>query len=739
MNKKGWSKRFMSLLNNNTNNNMGRKTQVTVFIIIGILMLMSIVLFLYLKVKIETDIKFADMDAPHEVAPVIARIETCLTDVSIEGLRKMGMKGGYIYPRQYGIKANPLNPTAENGVYLFPETDIIIPYWYHLVGTDCIGGKCNFETNIPLLYRISESPLDKSMQAQLELYIIENLKDCLGGINLNSLKDIGFSIREEGFLDASVYFTDVETIVNISWPLWLQNKGSLNEHTLDEFRIYIPGDIKNIYEHAVTITSQQMYNNYLEILTRFLIFGYQGKDPNRFPPYADSDFSLSGSVTWMKRDIQERIKNHLQTYIPMMQYYGSYSYKERNFGDDIFSNYIYNYLMTIPSKRDGVGRLQVDFMYLDIWEPYVELNCQGEVCKGESVTLFNFIPIGLQRYRFYYNVSYPVLVTLHDPYALDEGGFTLQFFLEANIRYNQPLGENFTAPAMYGEENKAENMFCKITQRNSGNITLNATDTAGNPLDEVQIIYTCGDVSCDLGFTDEKGIINTKFPICFDGMIKSYKRDYVGGSEYLTTELHKNDYISLVLGKEYEVGLDIQKKDYIAKEPYDLKKWIFNAHGVPLAEEEFAFINLNRIDKTGEFPINVIAQVKGKSNETEKINFAPGNYTAEVYVYSDKQFVIPERIIEVGEDTLFSSTEEVLIPRMEINSSFPIGQLFINFSVTEEDIANASILTLYVLTPNIHVVPEDKRVIEHMEIFNKFRRYNDEHLEYLQPVFTQKE
>jgi len=155
-----------------------KRGQVTLFIILGIVLVLIVVLALFVRkiiVQEEPPEPVITTDVPAEIKPVQEFTEQCVYSVAKEGLIRLGQQGGYINTTIYGIIPNNLMPTSANGIEFAPDSGLVIPYWYYMKSPNTCQGGCMFDSKKPPLYRRDG---DKSVESQMDLYILENLPEC---------------------------------------------------------------------------------------------------------------------------------------------------------------------------------------------------------------------------------------------------------------------------------------------------------------------------------------------------------------------------------------------------------------------------------------------------------------------------------------------------------------------------------------------------------------------------------
>jgi hypothetical protein len=156
-----------------------KKGQITVFIIIGIILLFAIGTAIYIyqsrAVKEFEAARPAVEKLPTQVQPLRDLMDSCILQLGTDGLKKIGDSGGYIDTKQ--LLVNPAVPTEGEAIEFSPGTKPVIAYWWYMKSPNKCKENCQFDTKRPPLYRNEGST---SIEAQLDKYVTENLKSCLG-------------------------------------------------------------------------------------------------------------------------------------------------------------------------------------------------------------------------------------------------------------------------------------------------------------------------------------------------------------------------------------------------------------------------------------------------------------------------------------------------------------------------------------------------------------------------------
>ena len=207
-----------------------------------------------------------------------------------------------------------------------------------------------------------------------------------------------------------------------------------------------------------------------------------------------------------------KTENLLSSNIPLLRYLGSTNFYRFEYPQqegvsldlhDLYQKHYDNMILPLDTGKN----IEVNFDYFG-WEPYFDMNDKGGNIEpssfhAPSVTPLPPIPLTVNHYYSTYDLSYPVLVTIRDPAALEGRGFTFAFALEANIRNNALPSEGQVQLPPVALEQKS--MVCDPDKRNTQLLkTLVVDSSTLEPLEAVQIGFTIPEQDdCVMGVTDD--------------------------------------------------------------------------------------------------------------------------------------------------------------------------------------------------------------------------------------------
>ena len=613
-----------------------KRGQITIFIIIGIVLLLSVAIFFYIR-SIAIKKPAALEEIPQEFNPVRIFVQDCLKSTAVDGFRLLGSSSGYIYPKDYGITAAD-DPTNANGLFFFSadKNAPSIAYWDYFSSRNTCSRNCRCDSKKPPL-----SEGENSIKSQLEKYIAEQLKICLAGFK--PLKQQGFEIQEAGEVEPSVTITKTGVNIFMNYPLKI-TKGDSQEQ-ISTYYTDLKFNFMRIYDFASQITRAEQMYYFFERWTMELIDSLGGYDKD-FPKHYAVDFSSRTAESWSKIKAEKSLKeNLLAPYIPLLRVYNTKSFYIYTFPDMIKTGFYKKRNLPIGSAQGfSYADLDANFYYLPDWPIYFDITGRG--VSGDYITaeqgsaweeFFSFL--GLKKYHYAYDVSYPVVVEIKDmsKKAKDifgKSGYKFLFALESNIRDNEPL--NCSGPKELLIDAPAGALLCNRNHWKSDKFVIETIDArTKEPLPNVKITYSCGpDTACNIGaaeiITDPgspyftSSVLETKLPSpCAGGFIITRKFDYMADAlEADTIDITgKINNIKIELEPIRTVNATIVKKSI--RKGYS--KWRPAAGFYKLLPNEKASITLERIKKTplGEDFFAVLAL---EGDEQKPVQLVPGEY-----------------------------------------------------------------------------------------------------------------
>lgn len=545
------------------------KAQVTVFIIVGIVILFVFAGVLYLTQRVSTselttESEQALQDVPTEFQPLLTFTQNCLGQTGERALIILGEQGGYIYPDLLG-EYSLSDATESDGLNLDP---LKVPYWHYNKNPNS-ELEVQFASLQPQLYAKDDSEL--SIESQLGRFVKEKLDSCLNDYSAFTAQ--GYKIETRlAEKKVTVNIADEAVIFNLKMEVTAE-KGD-NQHDFDQFYVRVPLQLKHYYETADLIASSQRDYSFLERQGLELLSIYSRREAEALPPLSDNGFELYSPLAWQEQTVKQNYQELLVSYVPMLRFLGSQNFYHFIYpeGHYLTQKVLDNMVLPLSGAED----LSISFDYYD-WQPYFKTNSKDGLIQPDSIFInYEVLNFGYQRYETNYDVSYPVLVTIEDKYALNGQGYRFNFALESNIRNNEPaVAGEVIEPA----PQKISSLACAEGQRNTELIKSVVVDSyTQEPVEMVRIGFTIPNLDeCEMGLTNQNGEFESSYPAVYGGVINFIHPDYLLNFYPIDTYKYQDQPLLLgyaVAGTEAErvIELDRFKTINVTVKQKQLKK-----------------------------------------------------------------------------------------------------------------------------------------------------------------------
>ena len=692
---------------------MNRRGQLTIFIIIGIVLLFSAALITFIRQSVvlyKPPVEVAETVAT-ELQPIQKYVTECLEIVAKEGIRKAGMQGGYIDTSKFIV--NDADPTSGEGISMSPGSSIKVPYWHYMRSPNSCEAGCEFSSKMPALYRTVAR--GNSFEEQIDKYVQEKLSSCLRGFT--SFKSQGFAI-EESQITARTTITKSDIFVQAEYPLKITKEGTVQ--TISKFNIKLPINLARYYDLAIEITKKEAASNFLGFLALNLIDMYSGADESRLPPVADVTFKRGESISWTKNDVKDKVEEILMSHASGLQVQGSRNFEGNYYqGENTLSQGIYS-LFVVPSNNTFASN--AEFSYLAWWPIYLSVTPnRGNIIAPDSRSGFsNFMSaFGLNSYKFAYDVSYPVLVTLTDPTAFDGEGFTFQFALESNMRNNAMM--TVDAAALGTITSPFRTYACDPENYISDEITITVSDSITKaPLGDSQVYFSFGKESCFIGNTElvsiqeanaltgqavldtsREAILTSRMPVGI-GSLVVFREGYMSKTTPFGVLVDEKQEKEIMLDRFVKINVSAKLMPFTTGSGKTAEtSWNPTGVSVELPPTGQAIVTFSRVSETPDSEqYSAVAELTG-TNRTKEIELVPGNYDIVSTVIDNQLTIIPEAE-ECYDDNWYDSwgLGDQKCEKIDATSfdKFPMGGLELNnFPVTAEKLNGAKELVLYLI------------------------------------------
>ncbi|HLC90468.1 MAG TPA: hypothetical protein VJI15_01750 [Candidatus Nanoarchaeia archaeon] len=593
-----WSCRFSGIV--------GKQGQVTLFIIIGLVLLLVMILVISLRKEL---VSFATEEIiPTTKGKVESLITSCMLDIGDDVLFRLGLQAGYLDV--------PVQIADDPNLRLKVSPFQTVPYWAY--------GNQLF---IPSLLQIKED-VDRYMEA--------NLRDCV--LALQPFQET-YELIEKSGIESNVEFVDSGVIYNVHWNIEVQDKAG---ETITEVIDHVdqsPIKFKRVYESAREIVESELSDMKLEDITQDLI---SLDHPDL--PVSGLDVSCA-TKTWDVQKARQALQDLLRINVKRLQVKGTDIIEY----PDQFPYYQNHYVWNIGGEFTQ-PLVEVVFNY-DNTYPFtfqVTPTQGGKMVSGGLGGIDVLKHICFQSWKFTYDVVYPVVVRVKDVTS----GYTFQTAFSVHLIRNMPnraaelkVIPSSTILGNYNEEycQGADVLMSVLAWEN---VVDDQVFFDQQPLEGVNVSFTCVKYSCPMGATDfnfqqwgYQAGLTANFPYCVGGILRGTKEGY------------KEDWLRIIPKSGDQAELNLVPLHQFPLSGVKVVKHKFNGDGQSigaakdLANDETALIRMNVVLNGEEF--HKVEQVIGKVIDEEgvkntnisllgKANF---NYEVEVNIFDDDGLV----------------------------------------------------------------------------------------------------
>lgn len=714
-----------------------KRGQITIFIIIGLVILFIIGTAIYLTTR-ETTRPFESVrpqvvELAQEVQPLRDFVESCIKRLATDGLRKIGDSGGYV--DQSKLIYNALRPTEGEAVQMSPGAGPSVAYWWHLSSDNrCVPPDCIFDSKRPGLRRGDEG---LTIEGQLDDYVSGNLRSCLG--NYEDYQKRGCTVQETGEPKVTSNVAQDDVFFVGKYPI--RAVCGSQSYDIEDYYVKLDVNLREIYNLATELTNHEKDQRMLESATKNILYSFSDVNPEKLPPPRDMDVGPpKPGVFWIKSEVKKELTGLMTSYIPLIQVFGVRNFKyitaPTGTRDPESFELIYNRQFMIPMNTTH-NSLEARFSYLDWWEPYFDLNCNGELCRADSASNFMLLPLTINRYQFAYDFSYPVMVEIRNPNSLNQEGYSFKFMLEQNMRDSNPFTTD-VPEFQAAMAQQAPSIFCNPDQRTSGKITVNVKDAKNlKPMERASVSFICGKKACIFGDT-LNGTLSTKMPRCLGGILRLNKQGYESYSAPLDTILEQPYSIDLILEPVRIVNATV--RNFALTKQSKHGQWDFREGGsLRPSKNQETTIQLTRIGTPYDEPFTSAVSITG--DESGELLIVPGNYTITISSFLRQNLTIPpdQRCFKIKK--LFGSKRKCYwVPQEAIvfneTSPFPYGGTEYEYEFTSAMLRGAHRIEFKQFIIGIDLLKEDQRIVEDLNQIDKVNAYAQSNLDRIYPVIT---
>ena len=640
---------------------MKKKGQVTTFIIIGAIILLIVggtfvVRNYVLKSVIERELEKAEA-VPLQIKPVKAQLESCLNQITMEGVKQLEAQGGYIDIPVDPVPATPVNPFS-NKLQVVPGLEV--PYWF-------------YETSNGV--QKTQVPSKEEMQNQLASYINNNFLTCV--TNLTSYTSSGYEFTEEKQPISKVLIQSDSVVVEVDYPLSI----TLKDLTFDLKKHFAKFDssLFDLYQSASNILKKENSENFFDERTIDMLAVYSEV------PFSGIDFDCMQKI-WSKRNVTENLKRIISTNIAFVVVKGT----QYTLLDESYKYFEFD--------AGRVKNANVNFMYSPSWPITVDITpSDGDLLKSDTTakalkevsSLASLFCVNT--YNFIYDVKYPILATL-----TSQNGEVFNFATMVIIKNNQPKQNKMELPVYETQPVLCENPVTKTT------VYTLAPDENGILKDVygADVSFKCFSQECPIGKSDLDEIgqasLTADFPACINGAIIAEKEGYYKAKQIVSTNYPST--IAVVLEPFYKNKINIKvidKDTGAVRDPYSSETVIVelknkdNDYSTSLVypsesnEIDLVIGNYNiksYIIANSTWPIQIEGQKITKCIKTPTTNILGLFFEQERCIDTDIPDIFVNQIIKGGASFDFNFERSLLASNKEINIYTMADRMPTNYS-----------------------------------------------------------
>lgn len=692
------------------------KGQITVFIILGILIVIAVGFIIYLSsrpVSEEFEAKKTIAQVPQEVQPVYEFVQQCIYDTAKEGIKRLGEQGGYLYEK---FNYDSFQPTESDAVSFTKSGSLIVPYWFHMSSPNSCSQGCSYVVNKPPLTG------SNSIEFELSKYVSENLLSCT---NFDSFKQQGYEIQvlDDPVIKATI--TDNNVFFSGSFPINVEKAGSITK--FEDYYVPLDVNIKQAYNLASELLHLQQGGQFLEAGTIELINVFSGLDKDKLPPFYDLEVGNSNPEFWVEENVKNQLTQIISSYTSLTRASGTQNFNHIVSPPDSHRQLfevLYNRQFFLPLNKTYPD-YSFKMMYFPSWSIYFDLNCNGQLCTAGSASIPLDVLFSLQEYNFAYDVSYPVLFFLEDEGAFNGEGFVFQFFMESNIRNNEPLSWDLgDLQPLVDIENS---IFCNPDQFNSGVVNITVLDKSSKMPVDASILFKCGKESCLLG-RSENGKLSTRLPKCIGGVLSASAMDYLNTADLFDSDF--NNDVSILMELQPKANVKVTARKHVMTKSGKHAPWrVTSALASGIDNGEQVVVVLSRKKETPfEDEFKTVIDLEG--SDLKEVMLVPGEYnirlnsikrpSEDVVIPKDKRcksFGFPVNIFK--DDVCYDVPDSPIV--FNEQNPIPYGGSDLNATLNFKE---GDTIEFRYLVVGLDLIPERMRVIEDLSEFTNVDLYS---------------
>ena len=641
---------------------MRKRGQFTLFVIVGLLIVSVVMLGVYYKDEIfasEWEKQRAQsLVVPEEAEEFKIAVDDCIDEVSSEGLKILGLHGGYIEIPADAIAESDLNPFS-NSLEIIDGTDFETAYWFYFAANNV---------------QKEQVPTIVEMEIELGNYVNENLARC---VDEDFYVDYNATVKA---ISTDVEIQDEEVLFTVTYPIII----AVDDFSFKFENFYIAQDVPlgKMYEAATQIMDEENENFYLEELSYDSLTLYEEV------PLSWTEFDCERE-TW---DVEE-VKSSLQEILVNNMFAVKMKGTDYEVNNDAEKNYF-----EWSALNENYGDYNVNVYASQSW-PFTMQVTPVEEGELKEDTL-NSGPLGgllsslfcMTSYNFIYDIKYPVLLTMYD----SDSNYRFQFAIQVVLDNNQPR-TNELGLIDFGN---AEDTLCADAQTPI-DVYVSSENYYGYLIAEegVTVSLQCITSKCEIGTTDSNGDVFGYVPQCVNGVLIAEKDGFAIETEVVTTIEEVSE--SLIIDKLYNLSYEIMLVDD-------------NGNVFAPTGEDTVFVTLTSDDYsiTAYYPTetNYVLLKAGNYDVDGKV-VSSSSFSLDL---DPLEFVSCTNVLTKGVDDIFGIGEKdcnVLEFESAEFENVVSGGVDIIWDVEVSDLEGARKVTFYVASPG---VPENAAELEEM-------------------------
>jgi hypothetical protein len=652
-----------------------KKSQVSIFVIIGII-LVIVTVFLFLNGKYEFW-QFHDTKAKNQVSEIV---EDCVMDSAQRGVFLLGYQGGYI----------EIPPRVKVDRTAYTDFGMKIPNW------DTQRG---------------DIPTIASMQVELSDFVEEDSISCIRE-GLKGLEDIyEINIKDNLTIDSRI--NDHNVVVIGNYPIEFKEYNAKESLSVEDYTVKLE-DLRlgDLYKLAAQIYNIELNRHIFEELTLDQMRTADDYSSELSVPTEGMSLTCAKRI-WTIPQLKKNIANLNNNNFKYLQFRGTYPKEDlysQTFSGEFIDKESRRYYDNFYTFNLENPKRSFENYYVDVYMPSTEITNEegylqsypyrefevtpssGEIVKSMNleVDVGSKIPVPcIQIFHHLYDLDYDLIVKLTD-YNDNSQNFFFQFPIRVEIENNEPKSSGadliLPEPATFNS-----NSYC-IDEQMQYPMLITAKDSYDNSLEDVNISYKCMSVKCDMGSTEKptyRGVerkyadaqLETDFPFCIGGQVIGEKAGY-------HFDKKRVDTTDDLLRREVYMGDNLVELELIPKKSFDVSEEMFlikfkeTGAGYRVLSESEGSIYITLENQGLEFESSALWPSSGgymdklefldrdntqynlsiffmDSNQDLRGMLEIQNWTPDIHMGNDVQFLIPGSVSEITSDDYMNFYEYV--------------------------------------------------------------------------------